>query len=143
MKWSKFFGILLCALCMVSCGTVQKNSPFTINDTRLRLTMTMDDLCYLGESEISVEYDTYLGFINKIRKVNGEVYNPLHTRKLVIPAKGLSLSGVGMSQAAYKVLEDYPEAVYFQVIFKRTEKERLFLGSEKKTTAKIRAYSLR
>lgn len=143
MKWNRLLGALLCALCMVSCGTVQTNKPFTIRDTRLRLEMTMDDLQYLGESEISVEYDTYLGVITKIQKINGETYNPMHTRMLNIPAQGLSLTGVGMRQAAYKVLEDYPEATYFQVVFKRTDKERLFLGSVKKTTAKVRAYSLK
>lgn len=128
-------------LCMVSCGTVQINRPFTVGD--IRLEMSMDDLTYLGESEISVEYDTYLGIITKIQKVNGEFYNPLHTRKLNIPSQGLSLSGVGMDLAAYKVLEDYPQATYFQVVFERTETEKLFLGSVKKTTAKVRAYSLK
>ena len=130
-------------MCMASCGTVQTNRPFSIRDTRLRLEMTMDDLQYLGESEISVEYNTYLGFINKIQRINGEEYNPMHTRKLNIPTQGLSLTGVGMKQAAYKVLEDHPEATYFQVIFKRTDKEQLFLGSVKKATAKVRAYSLK
>ena len=97
----------------------------------------------LGESEISVEYDTYLGFITKIRKVNGELYDPLNTRKLTIPTQGLALSSEGMDLAAYKVLEDYPQATFFQVVFERTEKERLFLGSVRKTTAKVRAYSFK
>ena len=141
MKWNRILGGLFCLFCLVSCGTVQTNRPFTVGD--IRLEMGMDDLNYLGESEISVEYDTYLGFITKIRKVNGEYYNPLNTRKLNIPTQGLSLSGVGMDLAAYKVLEDYPQATYFQVVFERTETERLFLGSVKKTTAKVRAYNLR
>ena len=143
MKWTKLFGGLLCVLCMASCGTVQRNTPFSVLNTRLRLDMTMNDLNYLGESEISVEYNTYLGFISKIQKVNGEAYNPFHTRKLSIPTQNLALKGKGLDLAAYKVLEDYPEATYFQVIFKRSEKERLFLGSTKKTTAKVRAYSFK
>lgn len=141
MKWNKILGGLLCALCMVSCGTVQTNKPFTVGD--IRLEMSMDDLNYLGESEISVEYDTYLGFITRIQKVNGEEYNPLYTRKLNIPTQGLALSSEGMDLAAYKVLEDFPQAVYFQVVFERTETQKLFLGSVKKTTAKVRAYSLK
>ena len=84
-----------------------------------------------------------MGFISKIQKVNGEAYNPLYTRKLNIPTQNLALTGKGLDLAAYKVLEDYPEATYFQVIFKSSEKERLFLGSTKKTTAKVRAYSLK
>lgn len=143
MKWTKLLGGLLCVLCMASCGTVQRNTPFSVRDTRLRIVMTMDDLNYLGDSEISVEYNTYLGVITKIQKVNGEVYNPLHTRKLNIPTQNMSLRGMGLDLAAYKLLEEYPEATYFQVIFKRTEKERLFLGSINKTTAKVRAYSLK
>lgn len=143
MKWTKLFGGLLCVLCMASCGTVQKNTPFSVRDTRLRLEMTMDDLNYLGDSEISVEYDTYLGVFSKLQKVNGEAYNPLQTRRLNIPTQNLSLKGKGLDLAAAKLLEDYPEATYFQVIFKSTETERLFLGSVKKTTAKVRAYSLK
>lgn len=143
MKWTRLFGALLCVLCMASCGTVERSNPFSVLNTRLRLDMTMDDLNYLGTSEISVEYDTYLGFITKIQKVNGEPYDPFHTRRLSIPTQSMSLKGKGLDLAASKLLEDYPDATYFQVIFKRTEKERLFLGSVKKTTAKVRAYSLK
>ena len=143
MKWTKLFGGLLCVLCMASCGTVQRNTPFEISNTRLRLDMTMEDLNYLGESEISVEYDTYLGVFSKLQKVNGEPYNPFHTRRLDIPTQSPSLKGKGLDLAASKLLEDYPDATYFQVIFKSTETERLFLGSVKKTTAKVRAYSLK
>lgn len=141
MKWYKLLGVLLCVLCMASCGTVQTNKAFTMGDVRLE--MTMDDLNYLGESEISVEYNTYLGVITKIQKVNGDLYNPLYTRKLNIPTQGLSLTSIGMDLAAYKVVEDYPSANYFQVVFERTEKEKLFLGSVNKTTARVRAYCLK
>ena len=141
MKWYKVLGGLLCVLCMASCGTVKRSTPFQFGDTHLE--MTMDDLNYLGESEISVEYDTYLGFITKIQKVNGEPYDPFYTRRLSIPTQSFSLTEGGLDLAAYKVLEDYPQATFFQVVFKSTEKERLFLGSVKKTTAKVRAYSLK
>lgn len=143
MKWTKFLGGLLCVLCMASCGTVQRSNSFEIKNTRLRLDMTMDDLNYLGESEISVECDTYLGVFTKLQKVNGQPYDPFHTRRLDIPTDSWSLKGKGLDLAASKLLEDYPDATYFQVIFKTTEKERLFLGSVKKTTAKVRAYSLK
>ena len=143
MKWTKLLGGLLCVLCTASCGTIQRSNSFEIKNTRLRLDMTMDDLNYLGESEISVEYDTYLGIITKLQKVNGEPYDPFHTRRLSIPTQSWSLKGRGLDLAASKLLDDYPDATYFQVIFKTTEKERLFLGSVKKTTAKVRAYSLK
>ena len=115
MKLNRILGGLFCILCLVSCGTVQTNKPFAVGDVLLE--MNMDDLNFLGESEISVEYDTYLGFITKIRKVNGELYDPLNTRKLTIPTQGLALSSEGMDLAAYKVLEDYPQATFFHQRF--------------------------
>ena len=141
MKWNNVLAGLICLFCFASCGTVQVNKPFAVGD--IRLEMSMDDLTFLGESEISVEYDTYFGVITKIQKVNEVLFDPLNTKRLNIPMQGLSLSSKGMDLAAYKVLMDYPQATYFQVVFERTETEKLFLGSVNKTTAKVRAYCLK
>ena len=50
---------------------------------------------------------------------------------------------MGPESACQMMLEDYPQATFFQVVFERTEKEQLFLGSVRKTTAKVRAYSFK
>ena len=132
--------MLAILLVATSCGSVSKNSGFKYDQVRLE--MSMNDLEYLGESEISVEYTTYLGIFNTIEKVNGEVYNPTHQRMLTLPGENLLLSNK-LRHAAYKLVETYPDAVYFQVVFKSHDKEKLFLGSTNKETAKVRAYNIK
>lgn len=134
--------LFMCAIAIIatSCGTVSKSSPYKFDQVRLE--MGMEDLEYLGETEISVEYTTYLGFINSIQKVNDVTYDPTHKTKLNIPGNNLFAEGK-LSLAAYKLVEKYPNAVYFQVMFETKNTEKLFLGSNNKVTAKVRAYNLK
>ena len=105
--------------------------------------MDMDDLVFLGESEISCEYDTYLGFIRQLNKVNGEQYVPGSKVKLNINRQGLNLKGKGMKIAAAKLLKDYPEGRYFQIVLETSETDVMLLGSTTKRTAKIRVYKFK
>lgn len=126
--------------CLASCGTTSKSNSFAVGT---KLEMNMHDLVFLGESEISCEYDTYLGFIRSLRKVNGEDYIPGDKVKLNLSQNGLNLSGKGMEMAAAKLLQDYPEARYFQVVMKTKQTDVLFLGSTTKRVAKVRAYKFK
>lgn len=134
--------LFMCAIAIIatSCGTVSKSNPYKFDQVRLE--MGMEDLEYLGETEVSVEYTNYLGFISSIQKVNGETYDPSHKTKLNIPGNNLFADGK-LSLAAYKLVEQYPSAVYFQVVFETKNTEKLFLGSNNCVTAKVRAYNLR
>jgi hypothetical protein len=104
--------------------------------------MGMDDLEYVGDSEISVEYTSYLGLFKSVEKVNGEMYNPTHKKNLVMP-KSCKFRNRNLDIAAYKLVETYPEAVYFQIVFETKNVEKLFLGSVNKEVAKVRAYKLK
>ena len=78
----KNFAIILsvsCILLMSSCGSVTYNSTFRTDDVRLNI--GMDDLEYIGESEISVSYDVYFGFIKVLRQVNGVDFDRLNVAK--------------------------------------------------------------
>lgn len=140
MKLYKIFPILAFVACLCSCGTLSKSDPFSVNT---KLEINMHDLVFLGESEISCEYDTYLGFIRSLQKVNGEIYQPGNKVKLNLPNKGLKLSCKGMDLAASKLLTDYPEARYFQVVLETKQTDVLFLGSTTKRVAKVRAYKFK
>lgn len=140
MKLYKFIPVLIIALCMASCGTLSKSSPYSVNT---ELEMNMDDLVFLGESEVSCEYDTYLGFIRSLQKVNGEVYQPGTKVKLNLPGRGILKSCKGMQLAAAKLLTDYPEGRYFQVVMETKETDVLFLGSTTKRVAKVRVYKFK
>lgn len=137
MKLYKLLAICAIALFATSCGTITKTQPYSFDQVRLE--MNMNDLAYLGEDEVSVEYSTYLfGLIKKTEKVNGEIYNSVFQKKMNIPG----LSG-DLKLASYKLHEKFPEAVYFQVVLETHSKDKLFLGSLNKKTAKIRAYKLK
>ena len=140
MKLYKIIPILMLVACLSSCGTTSKSDPFAVGT---KLEMNMKDLVFLGESEISCEYDTYLGFIRTLQKVNGEDYIPGDKVKMRLPQGGLKLSCKGMDLAAAKLLQDYPEARYFQVVMETKQTDVLFLGSTTKRVAKVRAYKFK
>lgn len=140
MKQIKYLIFLIAAVIFSSCGSVQKSTTFRADD--MRLNVGMNDLVYLGESEITVRYNVYLGCITVIDEVNGEDYSSLDVKKTSLGNVAGILSGP-ISRAAYKVLNDYPEATYFLPVFNQSKVDRLFLGREISETAKIRAYKLK
>lgn len=130
--------VLVATLLAASCSIVSRS---TFSADRTQLNIGMDDLEYLGETEISVEYSTYLGIFTRVDKVNGAVYDrkvknftSLHTNTVL--ARKLNI-------ASHKALEDYPEANYFIVTNQHTTKDVLFLGSAKVVTAKVKAYKIK
>ena len=128
------------ALSLASCGTTRKSSPYSVAS---KLEITMNDLEYLGESEISCEYDTYLGIFRHIVSVNGHEYVPGNDVKLILPAGMLNFNNKAMNLAAAKVVADYPQATYFQMVMQTKTTDVAFLGSSTRRTAKIRAYKFK
>ena len=140
MKIGKIFMAIVVALGLAACGTTKSSSPYTVGS---RLEIQMSDLQFLGESTISCEYDTYLGFIRHLVSVNGVEYVPGNDIKLNLPGGMLNFGNKGMNMAATKVLAEYPNATYFQVVMETKETEVAFLGSSTKRSAKIRAYKFK
>ena len=139
----KMFKVLMAAvtvLCLTACGTTKSSSPYTVGS---KLEITMNDLQFLGESNISCEYDTYLGVFHHIVSVNGKEYVPGNDVKLNLPGGILNFNSKGMRLAATKVLADYPDATYFQVVMETKDTDVAFLGSTTKRTAKVRAYKFK
>lgn len=140
MKIYKVLLIAVVVACFTACGTMKSSSPYSVGT---RLELTMNDLQFLGESEISCEYDTYLGFIKHLQKVNGEDYVPGNDVKLNLPASLLSFKNKGMRVAAAKLLQKYPEGEYFQVVMDTKDTDVAFLGSSTKRTVKVRVYKFK
>lgn len=126
---------VLVALMVQSCGTTTKYSTLKPYESHHYSQMTELEPC--GETEVDVEFTSYLwGLFHNVKAVNGQAYNGQNKISLHMP-KGLS----GMlGKAAYKVLEQHPDAVYFQVVRVEKSKDKLFLGSYNKEKATIRAY---
>jgi len=130
--------VLAIAIASASCSIVTR-SAYSVDRTQLNI--SMEDLTLVGETDISVEYDTYLGIFTRVDKVNGEPYD--HTVKNITLLNTNTVLARKLNIAAHKVLEDYPEANYFIVTNQRVTKELLFLGSEKTVTATVKAYKIK
>lgn len=132
--------MLAILLIVTSCGTVSKSRSYSFNEVRLE--MGMNDLQYLGETEISIEYTSYLWVIKSIEKVNGEKYDPVNKKMLTMP-RSCNFRNANLDKAAYKLVEKFPDAVYFQIVFETKHIDKLFLGSVHKESAKVKAYRLK
>lgn len=139
-KIGKIIIMAVVALCLTACGTTKSSNPYKVGS---KLEIQMSDLQYLGESVISCEYDTYLGFIRHIVSVNGEEYVPGSDAKLNVSGGLLNFNSKAMRLAAHKVLTDFPSATYFIVVMETKDTEVAFLGSSTKRTAKVRAYKFK
>lgn len=139
MKIAKLIAAVAVLFTVTSCGSISKSRSYSFDDVRLE--MNMNDLQYLGEQEISIEYTSYLGIIKSVEKVNGETYNPVNKKVLTMP-RSCNFRNRNLDKAAYKLVETFPGAVYFQIVFETKHVDRLFLGSVHKECAKVKAYKL-
>ena len=130
---------LLAAALIVSLSacSVTRHRPYSMDGTRLNV--TMDDLEYLGETEISVDYRKYIGFISVIDAINGKVYDRVETKKLELSNVPEGLYRY-LDRASYKLVEDFPEADYYIVTMQKISRTMLFLGSDITVRARIKAY---
>jgi len=141
MKILKLLPVVVAVVILSACGTKTSSVPYK---TSSNLEIRMSDLQFLGETQISCEYNTYFGFIKSISKVNGEEYVPGNDVKLAIPSRSLiNLSGKGMKLASTKLLKEFPDATYFMVVMDTKQTDVLFLGSTTVRTVKVRAYKFK
>lgn len=137
MKIYKLFVLSIgLMLCLSSCSVVRQS---TYSPRAVEHNLCMADFEYLGETEISVEYRTYLGVFRSIDVINGEKYDGKKTVYTKLPG----CTSLVLNRAAYKVWEEYPDADYLVVSRSQRGTERLLLGGEVKTSAKVKAYKLK
>lgn len=128
--------IVLLAFLVTGCGTTTRMKSVTAPAV---MQISLENLNYLGETEISVSYSTYLYMFTSINTVNGEMFTPGNDRIVEINGLGDSY----LNKAAYKLLETFPRADYFQVVYKEEVTHKLFLGDEIVAKARVRAYSFK
>ncbi len=140
MKIAKVLAFAILLVAVTSCGSISKNRSYSFDEVRLEL--GMNDLQYMGEQEISIEYTSYLGLFKSIEKVNGEAYDPVNRKELTMP-RSCNFRNKNLDKAAYKLMETFPDAVYFQIVMETKNVDKLFLGSVNKETARVKAYKLK
>lgn len=133
-------------LLMVSCSSTRQYSNMrttSLTPDYVRLNMDLNDMQFLGQTTLTVETRTYFGIFKCTDYVNGIKYDYRKVSKVTLAGKSdIKLSG-DMKKAAYKVLEEYPDADYYVPIYEKQDKDQMFLGNHKVKTLVIRAYKLK
>ncbi len=131
---------------LTSCrGVYQYNRTraMDMSPTEVRLDLQLEDFELLGESCITVDTRTYLGIFRTIDSINGEEYNFRDVKKVKLVGWNHMHLSPALKKAAYKIVEEYPEADYFVPVYKKKELERLFLGRYQREMAVIKAYKVK
>jgi hypothetical protein len=142
----KYLVLGLTVILMTSCGGMYNYS--TVKSTSfspdfVRLDLKVQDFEYLGETTISADYRFYVGIFRNIDSINGNPYLQRNVEEVTLAGiKDIPLSLI-MKRAAYKVLDEYPEADFYVAAHGRKEKQQMFLGQIVKETVTIKAYKLR
>lgn len=132
------------ALLLAGCGVVNRSASYVTGGNQLII--QMDQLEYIGETEISVNYDKNFG-ITHIVKINGADYDPAVKKygdigtQPTLFKKGTLLKN--LDRAAYKVYEEFPQAEYFMVVRQQSVTQKLFLGKSIEAKAVVRAYKFK
>ena len=141
MKQFRITLFVVLATMLASCSITSKSS-FVPDCTQLNL--SLDDMEYLGDVSVSIDYDRYLGIFKKIHKINGIIYNGEKTDrvKMSIFQGGVSVDPI-INRALPKVYEIYPEADYVVFVNQSAHTEVLFLGSERSLSARLKVYKFK
>jgi len=134
---------LLCTSCTIGRYSYKTAQATSFTPQIVRLELTMDQFEYLGETEISVTQKTYMGIFTKLDSINGmpkDIRNKKFTE--FYGNKDIPVDGI-MKRAAYKVIEDFPDADYYIPVSYQKNISYMFLGNSKTETIKIKAYKLK
>lgn len=152
-----FLALIIIAFILTSCTTghfAVKNYHEYGQDpigARSFIELTLDDIEYLGEIEVSYEYSKYLGFITRLIAINGEHPDngEIHYATLPLgPWQTLTTTlnpfmwakDDGMHRALYKVYTEFPNYDYIEVHSTNVKTHRMFLGRKTKKTILVKAY---
>lgn len=146
MKLNKLFLSLFVILWFASCGVQYESTrvkSVSMTPDVVRLDLDLSNFELLGETEVSVDYRTYLGFIRCLDSVNHEAYNRRIVNKVRLKGhKDFSLPR-SLNRAVYKVVEAYPAADYYVPMFTQKKIMKMFLGRQTEQTVVIKAYQLK
>lgn len=142
-KITRIISLLVMGTLITSCSnfyTFNQKRTLSLTPDFVRLDVSLDDFEYLGQTEITVDSRTYLGFIKVIDSVNNRPYNYRDIR--VTDLKGpadLDLR-FEMKKAAYKVVDEFPEATYYVIANDYKQINRMFLARKEVHRMEIQAF---
>jgi hypothetical protein len=141
MKYVLLF--VVAAVTLSSCSnyyTLTERRSTSLTPDNVRLNVNLSDFEYMGKTEISVKSRRYLGFINRIDSVNNRPFNYRDVRVVELTGPRDIRLTEDMQKAAYKVLDEFPDATYYIVSSNYVKIHRLFLGKYEMRTMEVQAY---
>lgn len=140
----KYFLIFLIAgLILSGCSnyyTLTERRSTSLTPDIVRLNINLSDFEYMGKTEISVRSRQYFGLINVIDSVNNRPFNYRDVRIVELTGPRDIRLTADMKKAAYKVLDEFPDATYYIVSSNYVKVHRLFLGKWSMHTMEVQAY---
>jgi hypothetical protein len=137
---------LITLLFLSSCSGLyhyNKVNTTSLKPDHVRLNMNMENMELLGSATITVTSRTYFGMFKTIDSVNNDKYNFREVKKVYLD-KGNSISlSKDLRKAAYKVIEEYPDADFYVPVYVQKQVRRMFLGKQQTKTAVIKAFKLK
>jgi hypothetical protein len=142
VKWLSLIALLFLSSCS-GLYHYQKVGTTSFSPDHVRLNMNLDDMELLGSTTVSVTSRTYLGIFKTIDTINDVKYNFREVKKVKLAGrKSIALSG-DLRKAAYKVVEEYPDADFYVPVYSQRQIRRLFLGKKQTVSAVIKAFKLK
>ena len=134
--------MLLVSSC-ASINTSRSGRSSSFLPDMVRFDLTSNDVEFLGEMDISVNYSQYLGIIKIFELINNQEVSARTVNSMVMYGKrNVPLSPV-LDRALYDVYIKYPNADFTIPVYVIEEQQNLFMGKKIKKTARIKAYKIK
>lgn len=138
------FKLLIFSLIFSSCAVTNSHNYNDTLKSRSYFELKLNDVQYLGETEISYEYSKYLFLGTRLILINEEVPNNNNRHYVELPTSGLrniwSIFETNMKRALYKAYLKFPNADYIEVTKTNVETHKMFLGRKIRKSAIVKAY---
>ena len=136
--------LIVLAIVLSSCAVTNSHNFGDTLRSRSYVELKLDDIQYLGETEISYEYSRYLFIGTRLISINGEFPDNSEKHYVEIPTSVLgnirSIFEPNMKRALYKAYLEYPNADYIEITTTNIETHRMFLGRKIRKSATVKAY---
>ncbi|MDR1181027.1 MAG: hypothetical protein LBL13_03505 [Bacteroidales bacterium] len=137
---------LVALLFLSSCNGLyhyNKVNTTSLSPDHVRLNMDMENIELLGQTTISLTSRTYFGIFKTIDSVNNVKYDFREVKKVDLAGRNSISLPRDLQKAAYKVIEEYPNADFYVPVYTQKQVRRLFFGKQQTRTAVVKAFKLK
>jgi hypothetical protein len=138
------FKLVVLSLVLSSCAVTNSHNFGDSLRSRSYVELNLDDIQYLGETEISYEYSRYLFVGTRVISINGELPDNSEKHYVELPTSVLgniwSIFEPNMKRALYKAYLEYPNADYIEITTTNVKTHKMFLGRKIRKSANVKAY---